>query len=145
MAGLRKKRRIQLIALGFAALFGAFLAVYLAWWDAFQYFYSPSDIANNRPEDGRVIRIGGLVVEGSIAKAGETTTFAVTDGGASLSVQFTGILPDLFEEGQGMIATGALSGDVFQASEILAKHDEEYMPREVADALKEQGVFKPSE
>ncbi len=144
MAGLKKKRRIQLIALGFACLIAGFGAVYFAVGDAFQYFYSPSDIADKRPADGKMIRIGGLVEEGSIAKAGATTTFSVTDGGATLPVTFTGIVPDLFTEGQGMIATGRLEGGVFQADEILAKHDEEYMPKEVADALKKQGVYKPS-
>jgi cytochrome c-type biogenesis protein CcmE len=84
------------------------------------------------------------VEEGSITKDGATITFIVTDGGATLPVAFTGIVPDLFTEGQGMIATGVLQGGTFQANEILAKHDEEYMPKEVADALKEQGVYKPA-
>ncbi len=144
MAGLKKKRRIQLIALGFGCMIAAFGAIYYAAGDAFQYFYSPSDIVENRPVDGKVIRIGGLVEVGSIEKNGAMTVFLVTDGGATLPVQFTGIVPDLFTEGQGMIATGMLENGTFQADEILAKHDEEYMPKEVADALKKQGVFKPS-
>lgn len=143
MAGLKKKRRIQLIALGFGCLIAAFGAIYWAVGDAFQYFYSPSDIVEKRPADGKMIRIGGLVAEGSIAKDGATTTFVVTDGGATLPVTFTGIVPDLFTEGQGMIATGTLEVGTFQADEILAKHDEEYMPKEVADSLKKQGVYKP--
>lgn len=145
MAGLKKKRRVQLIGLGFACLAAGFVAVWFAAGDAFQYFYSPSDLAEKRPEDGRIIRIGGLVEEGSIAKEGETVRFVVTDGGNTVPVVFTGILPDLFTEGQGMIATGRMDTGVFQAEEILAKHDEQYMPKEVADALKEQGVFKPAE
>lgn len=144
MAGLKKKRRVQLIALGFGCMAAAFVAIKYAVGDGFQYFYSPSDIVEKRPVDGQMIRIGGLVEEGSIAKDGATTTFIVTDGGATLPVAFTGIVPDLFTEGQGMIATGVLEGGTFQAYEILAKHDEEYMPKEVADALKKQGVYKPA-
>ncbi len=144
MAGLKKQRRIQLIGLGFACLAAAFIAIYFAAGDAFQYFYSPSDIVEKQPQDGKVIRIGGLVEVGSIEQSGATISFSVTDGGATLPVTFTGIVPDLFTEGQGMIATGALQNGVFQADEILAKHDEEYMPKEVADALKKQGVFKPA-
>ncbi|MDG1998495.1 MAG: cytochrome c maturation protein CcmE, partial [Amylibacter sp.] len=86
---------------------------------------------------------GGLVVEGSIFVDGTVTKFTVTDGRATIPVTFTGILPDLFAEDQGMIATGALTNGLFEAKEILAKHDEEYMPKEVADALKEQGFYKP--
>ena len=144
MAGLKKKRRIQLIGLLFVGLFSGLGAIYWAAPDAFQYFYSPSDIQAKQPADGKTIRIGGLVVEESIVQDGATITFRVTDGGAILPVTFTGIVPDLFTEGQGMIATGKLQNGVFHADEILAKHDEEYMPKEVADALKEQGVYKPS-
>lgn len=145
MAGLKKQRRIQLIVAGFVCLFAGFAAIYFAAGDALQYFYSPSEIVEKRPDDGQVIRIGGLVENGSIAKSGNTVTFRVTDGGAVLNVSFTGILPDLFTEGQGMIATGALDKGVFVAQDILAKHDEEYMPKEVADALKKQGVYQPTE
>jgi cytochrome c-type biogenesis protein CcmE len=143
MAGLKKKRRIQLISLGFACISAACVSIYYAAGDAFQYFYSPSNIVENPPLDGKIIRIGGLVVRGSTAVYGATTTFSVTDGLTTLPVTFTGIVPDLFAEGQGMIATGSLKNGIFKATEILAKHDEEYMPREVADALKEQGVYKP--
>lgn len=86
--------------------------------------------------------MGGLVEEGSLVRGqGKTVTFRVTDGGASVPVAYTGVLPDLFEENQGMIGTGRYINGVFQASEILAKHDETYMPKEVVDALKEQGVY----
>ena len=145
MAGLKKRRRIQLVVLAFVFLIAGTTAVYFAAGDAFQYFYSPSDVVEKQPQDGQVIRIGGLVEEGSIKTEGETVRFVVTDGGATLPVVFTGILPDLFSEGQGMIATGRLRDGLFMADEILAKHDEEYMPKEVADALKKQGVFKPDE
>lgn len=144
MAGLKKTRRIQLIIAGFSCLFAGFVVIYLAAGDALQYFYSPSDLAEHRPVDGQIIRVGGLVAEESMVKSGNTVEFIVTDGGATVPVTFTGILPDLFGEGQGMIATGTLQNGVFQAQEILAKHDEEYMPKEVADALKKQGVFKPA-
>ena len=88
-------------------------------------------------------RIGGLVEEGSLQRGqGETIRFSVTDGGAVVPVTYTGILPDLFKEGEGMVGTGKLIDGVFVASEILAKHDETYMPKEVIDALKEQGVYQ---
>jgi cytochrome c-type biogenesis protein CcmE len=90
-----------------------------------------------------VFRIGGLVEEGSLIRGqGETVSFNVTDGGASVPVVFTGVLPDLFGENQGMVGMGKYVDGVFQATEILAKHDEEYMPKEVIDALKEQGVYE---
>ena len=95
------------------------------------------------PEPGEVFRIGGLVEEGSIQRGqGEEIRFVVTDGGASVPVVFAGVLPDLFAENQGMVGTGRYVNGIFEASEILAKHDETYMPKEVVDALKEQGVYK---
>jgi cytochrome c-type biogenesis protein CcmE len=144
MAGLKKQRRIQLIVIGFVCLFAGFGVIYWAAGDALQYFYSPSEIAEKRPADGQIIRIGGLVEVGSMKKSGNQADFVVTDGGATIRVTFVGILPDLFTEGQGMIATGTLEEGTFIAQEILAKHDEEYMPKEVADALKKQGIFKPA-
>ena len=93
-----------------------------------------------------MFRIGGLVESGTLVRGqGETITFKVTDGGASIPVTFTGVLPDLFAEGQGMVATGRFENGTFDATEILAKHDETYMPKEVVDALKEQGVYKAPE
>ena len=98
------------------------------------------------PRADEVFRIGGLVEEGTLIRGqGDTVQFSVTDGGASIPVTFTGILPDLFEENQGMIGTGKYINGVFEASEILAKHDETYMPKEVMDALKEQGVYQEPE
>jgi len=95
------------------------------------------------PPPTETFRIGGLVEEGSLVRGqGETVTFRVTDGGATIPVAFTGVLPDLFGENQGMIGTGKLIDGTFVATEILAKHDETYMPKEVVDALKEQGVYK---
>jgi cytochrome c-type biogenesis protein CcmE len=95
------------------------------------------------PGPSEVFRIGGLVEEGTLVRdEGETVRFSVTDGGASVPVVFSGLLPDLFAENQGMVGTGRYVNGVFEATEILAKHDEDYMPAEVVDALKEQGVYK---
>ncbi len=143
MIGLKKKRRIQIIALAFFALAGSTALIGYAMQDGINLFRSPSQIAADPPTPSEVFRIGGLVEAGSIIRGnGETVSFIVTDGGASTPVSFTGILPDLFGEGQGMVGTGSLVKGTFQATEILAKHDESYMPKEVIDALKEQGIYQ---
>ena len=112
--------------------------------DGIEFFRSPEPARRRSPpRAGERFRLGGLVAEGSVVRDGGEVRFAVTDGGASLPVVFAGIPPDLFREGQGVIATGRIEGGTFVASEILAKHDERYMPKEVADALKEQGMFHP--
>ena len=111
--------------------------------DGINFFRAPSQIVADPPSPNETFRIGGLVEEGSLVRGqGETISFRVTDGGATVPVRFTGVLPDLFGEGQGMVGTGRYVNGVFEASEILAKHDEEYMPAEVVDALKEQGIYK---
>jgi cytochrome c-type biogenesis protein CcmE len=143
MKGLAKRRRIQVIGLAFASLIVATALVGYAMRDGINLYRSPSQLAGAPPGPAETFRIGGLVEEGSLIRgAGETVTFRVTDGGASVPVAFTGILPDLFAEGQGMIALGRLEEGTFQATEILAKHDEEYMPKEVKDMLEAQGVYK---
>lgn len=143
MKGLKKRRRIQVIMLAFVALAGSTALVGWAMQDGINFFRSPSQVQSDPPREGEVFRIGGLVEVGSLVRGqGETITFAVTDGGASVPVTFTGVLPDLFGENEGMVGTGKMEGDVFVASEILAKHDETYMPKEVVDALKEQGVYQ---
>ena len=143
MIGLKKKRRIQIIALAFVALAGSTALIGYAMQDGINFFRSPSQIAADPPSPSEVFRIGGLVETGSVKRGqGETVNFAVTDGGATVPVSYKGILPDLFGEGQGMVATGSLVTGTFEATEILAKHDESYMPKEVIDALKEQGVYK---
>ncbi len=143
MKGLKKKRRIQVIALAAVALIVATGLIGFAMKDGINYFRSPSQVVEMPPPPTEVFRIGGLVEDGSLIRGqGEAITFVVTDGGASVKVSYTGILPDLFEENQGMIGTGQLKDGVFIASEILAKHDESYMPREVVDALKEQGYYQ---
>lgn len=143
MAGLKKKRRIKLVIIGFALIAVAAVLVGFGFREGVAFFRSPSQVADAAPGPSEVFRIGGLVEEGSLVRRGETVSFAVTDGGASVPVVFTGILPDLFSEGTGMIATGTLVNGTFQATEILAKHDENYIPKEVVDALKEQGVYQP--
>ena len=144
MAGLRKKRRMQLV--GAAAVMIALAASLVIWAgrDAFEFFRSPSDIATKPPRVGERFRLGGLVKEGTWER-GETHTFVITDTNADYPVAYRGILPDLFREGQGTIVTGVIEDGVFQASEVLAKHDETYMPREVIDSLKEQGVYQGPE
>lgn len=143
MRGLKKQRRIQIIVLAFVALAGSTALIGYAMQDGINFFRAPSQIAADPPKASEVFRIGGLVEAGSVIRGdGETVTFSVTDGGATVPVSFTGILPDLFGEGQGMVATGSLINGTFQATEILAKHDKSYMPKEVIDALKEQGVYK---
>lgn len=141
--GLKKRRRIQLVVIGAALLLLATGITGYALRDGIEFFRSPSQLAEHPPREGERFRLGGLVEEGSFARGqGTAARFVVTDGGASTAVVFEGILPDLFREGQGVIATGRLEGDTFVATEVLARHDESYMPKEVADALKEQGVFR---
>ncbi|MDG1288606.1 MAG: cytochrome c maturation protein CcmE [Lentibacter sp.] len=143
MKSLKKKRRVQVMALAAVSLVAATALIGFAMKDGINYFRAPSQIAANPPSPTETFRIGGLVEEGSLTRGqGKAVTFSVTDGGASVKVSYTGILPDLFEENQGMVGTGKLQDGVFIASEILAKHDETYMPREVVDALKEQGVYQ---
>lgn len=142
MKGLKKKRRIQVIVLAFAALALSTGLIGYAMRDGINYFRSPSEVAAAPPQPTELFRMGGLVEEGSIVRGqGDVVTFSVTDGGAVIPATYAGILPDLFEEGQGMVGQGRLINGTFEAVEILAKHDETYMPKEVIDALKEQGVF----
>ena len=146
MRSLRKKRRIQIIVLSFVALAVSTALIGYAMRDGINYFRSPSDLAESPPKSGEIFRLGGLVQEGSVRKKNDgEILFRVTDGGATTEVIFNGVLPDLFAENQGMIGMGSLVGEVFVASEILAKHDESYMPKEVMDALKAQGVYQDSD
>ncbi len=146
MMGLRKRRRIQMILIAAVALALSTGLIGYAMRDGINFFYSPSQVMDHPPHSNEIFRLGGLVEEGSLTRGQNgAVTFSVTDGGASVDVTFTGVLPDLFDEGQGMIGTGRLVDGTFQASEILAKHDETYIPREVVDALKEQGVFQGSD
>ena len=143
MKTLKKRRRVQVILVAVVALTASTALIGIALQDGINYFRSPSQVIAEPPQPSEVFRIGGLVEEGSIIRGqGETVTFVVTDGGESVPVAFTGVLPDLFSENQGMVGTGSYVNGVFEATEILAKHDETYMPKEVVDALKEQGVYQ---
>ena len=142
MKSLKKHRRIQVIAVAVVALALSTALIGYAMRDGINFFRAPSQIIAEPPSPQEVFRIGGLVEEGTLVRGeGKTVSFSVTDGGASVPVRFTGVLPDLFEENQGMVGMGSYVNGVFQATEILAKHDETYMPSEVIDALKEQGVY----
>lgn len=143
MRGLKKQRRIQIIVLAFVAMAVSTALIGYAMRDGINFFRSPTQVAEEPPAASETFRLGGLVEEGTLVRGqGETVTFSVTDGGATIPVSFTGVLPDLFGENQGMIGTGQLVNGVFVANEILAKHDEEYMPKEVIDALEEQGIYQ---
>jgi cytochrome c-type biogenesis protein CcmE len=140
----KKRRRLYFaIALVVGGAAGAALVV-RALQDNVLYFYSPSDISARHVPPNVAFRIGGLVEKGSVARGpGPEIRFVVTDGRKRVPIAYSGALPDLFREGQGVVATGALApGGVFRASEVLAKHDERYMPPEVVDALKRAGRWK---
>jgi len=142
LKGLKKQRRIQVILLAFGLLAVSTGLIGYAMRDGINFFRSPSQVVSDPPLPGEVFRIGGLVEKGSLVRGqGETVTFSVTDSNEVVPVSFTGVLPDLFAEGAGVVGTGSMENGTFVASEILAKHDEEYMPKEVVDALKEQGVY----
>jgi cytochrome c-type biogenesis protein CcmE len=146
MKSLKKQRRIQVILVAVVALALSTALIGYAMRDGINFFRAPSQIIAEPPPPTEVFRIGGLVAEGSIVRGqGETIRFEVTDGGATIPVTYTGVLPDLFTENEGMVGTGRYINGVFEASEILAKHDETYMPAEVIDALKAQGVYKEPE
>ncbi|MGB3406908.1 MAG: cytochrome c maturation protein CcmE [Jannaschia sp.] len=146
MRSLKKTRRIQVIGLAVVALAGSAALIGYGFRDGINFFRSPSQVAEAPPPPSEVFRIGGLVLEGSLTRgSGTTITFSVTDGGASVPVTYTGVLPDLFGEGEGMVGTGSFVDGTFVATEILARHDETYMPKEVIDALKEQGVYQAPE
>ena len=143
MKSLKKQRRIQVIVITIIALVLSTVLIGYAMRDGINFFRSPSDILQQRPDKNETFRIGGLVQEDSLVRGqGAVINFIVTDGNNSVLVEYSGILPDLFAEGQGMIATGNFIDGKFIASEILAKHDENYMPKEVVDTLKEQGLYK---
>ena len=143
MKNLKKQRRIQVIAVAVVALVLSTALIGYAMRDGINFFRSPTQVVAEPPSASEVFRIGGLVEEGSI-KQGEDNKveFRVTDGNAVVPVRYQGILPDLFAENEGMVGTGSYVNGVFEATEILAKHDETYMPREVIDALREQGVYQ---
>lgn len=143
----RKRRRLYMVSAAMLVLFGAVALILSALQNEITYFYSPSDLVANKAPGGRPIRLGGLVEEGSVRRLddGITVAFRVTDLANSVPVTYRGLLPDLFREGQGVVTEGSLGADGgLVASEVLAKHDENYMPREVADALKKSGQWNDS-
>lgn len=144
MAMTRKQKRTGLILAGLALLGIAAALILTALRDTIVFFYTPTEVAEKSIAPGTRFRLGGLVAEGSVQKqSGATIHFDVTDTDRVLKVTYTGTLPDLFREGQGVVTEGVLGADgLFKADTVLAKHDENYMPREVADALKEKGVWK---
>jgi cytochrome c-type biogenesis protein CcmE len=138
-----KRRRLWLLIGSLGTLGVAAALVLTALNDNLVFFYSPTQLAEKSIAPDRRFRLGGLVEQGSVEKEGQIVRFTVTDTNKSVKVVYSGILPDLFREGQGVIAEGSLGPDgVFAAREILAKHDENYMPPEVAKALKESGQWK---
>jgi cytochrome c-type biogenesis protein CcmE len=140
----RKQRRVVLIGTSLGVLAVAVGLVLFALRDSIVFFYTPTEVAEKHLNSGQRFRLGGLVEDGSVKRGeGTSVSFAITDKRATLPVTFTGVLPDLFREGQGVVAEGTLGPDgVFRADSVLAKHDEKYMPPEVAKKLKEQGLWR---
>lgn len=139
-----KHRRLFIVMLALVVLGAAAALVLNAFEENLVFFYSPSDLAAKPVPEGRAIRVGGLVQEGSVQKTGLDVTFGITDGARTVTASYHGVLPDLFREGQGVVTRGILQPDgSFKAEEVLAKHDENYMPPEVVEALKKSGEWKP--
>lgn len=139
----RKHKRLTFAFIGLGLMAAATGLVLLALEDSIVFFYSPTDLVEKPPPPGLRLRIGGLVEEGSVVRGqGARVTFRVTDLAKALPVAYVGLLPDLFREGQGVVAEGLLKDGVFQADRVLAKHDETYMPPEVAEALKKSGKWR---
>ena len=136
-----KSKRLAVFAVLAVLISGAVWLVLSALQNNIVLFYSPSELSEAQ-KTGRQLRVGGLVEEGSVHIDGLSARFDIGDGEAVVSVVYTGALPDLFREGQGIIAQGTFDGDMFTATSVLAKHDETYMPREIADSLKDKGVWQ---
>jgi cytochrome c-type biogenesis protein CcmE len=139
----RKHKRLTFVVLAMALLGAAAALMLSAFRDNIVFFYSPTELIEKKIADGRRIRVGGLVEEGSVEKQpGAIVVFRLTDLNERIPVRYKGLLPDLFREGQGIVAEGRMEGGEFRADEVLAKHDETYMPPEVADALKKSGNWQ---
>jgi cytochrome c-type biogenesis protein CcmE len=142
----RKRLRLYLVLASLAVLGIAATLILRALNEDLVFFRSPTEVASDRPDAGSLFRLGGLVETGTVEKQGEQVTFSVTDLSNNVTVSYRGLLPDLFREGQGVIVEGAFDeGGQFVAREVLAKHDETYMPPEVAKALKESGRWQETE
>lgn len=138
-----KHKRLVFVGLGMGLLGLAAILVLSALEDSVVFFHSPSEVAEKQISTDRRLRIGGLVEEGSVQRGpGAEVRFRVTDLAHGVGVSYSGILPDLFREGQGVVVEGRIRNDVLMADQVLAKHDETYMPPEVADALKKSGQWK---
>jgi cytochrome c-type biogenesis protein CcmE len=145
----RKRRRLWILLACGLGLGSATTLALFAFRDSLVFFLAPSQLATRAPPPGRTFRLGGLVEQGSLHRSTEdgrpAAKFRITDGGASVEVTYVGILPDLFREGQAAVMLGSLRADgTFRASEVLAKHDQNYMPKDVADALKKFGHWNPA-
>ncbi|KAA3508626.1 cytochrome c maturation protein CcmE [Agrobacterium tumefaciens] len=141
----RKQKRLAIIGGGMSFIVAAVLLVMFAFGQSIAYFYMPADLEKTPVNPGTRIRLGGLVAEGSVKRGeGRTVSFTVTDGEANVPVSYTGILPDLFRERQGVVTEGVFDAAThgFVADSVLAKHDENYMPKEVADRLKDKGLWQ---
>mgnify|MGYP000859647791 FL=1 len=141
----RKQKRLAIIGGGVSFIMLAVFLVMFAFGQSIAYFYMPVDLEKTSVAPGTRIRLGGLVAEGSVKRGeGRTVSFTVTDGSGSVPVSYTGILPDLFREGQGVVTEGVFDAatHAFMADSVLAKHDENYMPKEVADRLKDKGLWQ---
>ncbi|MEM9726151.1 MAG: cytochrome c maturation protein CcmE [Pseudomonadota bacterium] len=148
LAGARKRTRIRLIAVGAAALTAATVLVGVAFNDAIVFFHPPTELlqkaASGEIAPDRRVRLGGLVAAGSVDNAPDgSVLFTVTDTEADIPVRFDGVLPSLFREGQGVVAEGYFRNGRFEAADVLARHDENYVPKEVAEALRRSGQWKP--
>lgn len=142
----RKQKRAAGLAAMVAVVAAAAGLVLTALSDSVAFFNSPTDIVARAPGDGQRIRLGGLVETGSVERDGNTVRFRVTDTVESVAVTYTGLLPDLFREGQGVVTEGMLGADrVFAADTVLAKHDETYMPKEIVDDMKARGIWQEGE
>ncbi|MCX7359795.1 MAG: cytochrome c maturation protein CcmE [Alphaproteobacteria bacterium] len=140
----RRDQRLMIIGVAGAVLVLAATLTFAGLRDSVVYFVAPSELAG-KAQPGQRIRLGGLVVEGTVQRIGDVATFSVTDGATAVQVRYEGLLPDLFREGQGVVCEGRWQpGQAFEADRVLAKHDENYMPREVAEALKQRGEWKGS-
>lgn len=138
----RRDQRLMIIGVAGAVLVLAAALTFAGLRDSVVYFVAPSELAE-KARAGQRVRLGGLVVEGTVQRQANVTTFSVTDGATEVQVRYEGMLPDLFREGQGVVCEGEWSpGAAFNADRVLAKHDETYMPREVAEALKQRGEWK---
>jgi cytochrome c-type biogenesis protein CcmE len=142
----RKQRRLLVIG-GIGLVLALALALILmALSNQIVFFYTPSEIAARHVVVGQAIRLGGMVKDGSWKKAGDDNSFVLSDGKGDITAHFIGILPDLFREGQGIVAEGSMAADgTFQASNVLAKHDENYIPKEIVDEMKKRGDWRPDD